>query len=89
MKGRPVPPHGSGPAQVIAPRGESDFDVCYCGDYRHQHVDGKGRCNLNWAHAYSGYCSEFRLSKCEPEKQKEILSPTLTDEKSKGKEGMR
>jgi hypothetical protein len=25
---------------------EHPFDTCYCGDYRHQHVDGKGRCKL-------------------------------------------
>src|ERR1043166_415984 len=24
----------------------SDFDGCACGDYRHQHANGTGRCNL-------------------------------------------
>jgi hypothetical protein len=39
-----------------------DLDACHCGDYRRDHVDGKGRCKLNWAHSIGeGPCSEFRL----------------------------
>lgn len=42
-------------------------DVCKCGDYRHQHVDGTGRCKLGSLCSPSP-CTEFRLSRpTEPE----------------------
>jgi hypothetical protein len=41
--------------------GRSD-DVCYCGDYRHQHEDGVGRCRLNGlGHPGGAPCLKFRL----------------------------
>ncbi len=39
----------------------SDFDTCYCGDYRYQHVNGTGRCALGSLCTPSP-CSKFRLS---------------------------
>lgn len=38
----------------------SDFDTCYCGDYRHQHLNGTGRCLLEDLCTPSR-CSKFRL----------------------------
>lgn len=39
----------------------SDFDGCACGDYRHQHVNGIGRCTLgSLCTPYP--CQRFRLS---------------------------
>lgn len=35
------------------------FDVCYCGDYRHQHEGGKGRCKLGGLCTPSP-CQRFR-----------------------------
>lgn len=47
----------------------SDFDVCFCGDYRRDHRDGKGACAFN-AYPYNGGvthgfqpCTRFRLVK--------------------------
>jgi hypothetical protein len=37
-----------------------DFDVCVCGDYRHQHVNGIGKCTLGSLCTPSG-CQKFRL----------------------------
>ncbi len=38
-------------------------DVCYCGDYRHQHEDGDGRCRLNGlGHPGGSSCNRFRLT---------------------------
>lgn len=36
------------------------FDVCECGDYRHQHVDGSGRCKLG-SLCTPTPCQKFRL----------------------------
>lgn len=38
-------------------------DVCACGDYRHSHVNGDGRCILpnNLVHGFQP-CRAFRLS---------------------------
>lgn len=36
------------------------FDVCECGDYRHQHVDGVGRCKLG-SLCTPTPCSKFRF----------------------------
>lgn len=50
-----------------------DFDGCACGDYRHQHVDGVGRCKLgSLCTPYP--CQKFRLSK----KATEIPPPYCT-----------
>jgi len=38
-----------------------DFDGCECGDYRHQHVDGVGRCTLG-SLCTPSHCQKFRLS---------------------------
>lgn len=39
-----------------------DFDTCECGDYRHQHEDGKGKCKMpdDLCHGFEP-CLEFRL----------------------------
>jgi hypothetical protein len=39
---------------------EHPFDVCECGDYRHQHVGGTGRCILGSLCTPVG-CSKFRF----------------------------
>lgn len=38
-----------------------DFDLCKCGDYRHQHENGTGRCKLG-ERCTPGFCQKFRLS---------------------------
>lgn len=38
------------------------FDVCDCGDYRRQHVNGTGRCNLG-SLCTPGHCAQFRLNR--------------------------
>ena len=38
-----------------------DFDLCKCGDYRHQHEDGAGRCMISWSESHIGICKSFRL----------------------------
>jgi hypothetical protein len=38
------------------------FDVCECGDYRHQHVGGTGRCLLG-SLCTPAPCSKFRFSR--------------------------
>ena len=40
----------------------NDYDVCDCGDYRHQHVKGKGACELREL-CTPARCGKFRLSK--------------------------
>ena len=39
------------------------FQVCECGDYRHQHEEGKGKCIMpnNITHGYKE-CTKFRNS---------------------------
>lgn len=37
------------------------FDVCRCGDYRHQHVNGEGSCMLREL-CVLGKCSKFEFS---------------------------
>ena len=37
------------------------LDVCECGDYRHQHVDGRGRCKLGEL-CRPTPCQQFRLA---------------------------
>lgn len=45
----------------------SDFDVCYCGDYRRDHKDGKGACSFNSpsgvGHPGGLRCYSFKLAK--------------------------
>ncbi len=53
--GRAVPDHASGP--VLA---ASSYDVCECGDYRHQHDGGEGRCMLG-SLCQPARCLKFRL----------------------------
>lgn len=38
-----------------------NFDVCDCGDYRHQHVNGEGRCKLG-SLCTPAPCLKFRLT---------------------------
>ena len=43
-----------------------DYDVCACGDYRHQHFEGHGRCRMpdDGCHGFKS-CESFRLrEKC-------------------------
>jgi hypothetical protein len=51
------------PVEQIA---EKPFDVCRCGDFRHQHVNGTGRCKLGDL-CFPGRCQKFRLSDTEAE----------------------
>ena len=39
-----------------------DYDVCACGDYRHQHFEGHGRCYMEngLLHGFTR-CETFRL----------------------------
>lgn len=38
-----------------------DFEICECGDYRHQHKDGEGPCDLNGlGHGGAPACGKFR-----------------------------
>lgn len=39
-----------------------DFDACYCGDYRHQHENGTGKCKLG-SLCTPTRCLKFRLHK--------------------------
>jgi hypothetical protein len=34
------------------------YEICECGDYRHQHVDGTGRCKLNEL-CFPAHCQAF------------------------------
>lgn len=36
------------------------FDVCLCGDFRHQHQDGRGRCKMG-SLCTPFPCAQFRL----------------------------
>lgn len=43
------------------------LDVCECGDYRRDHVDGQSRCKFSIGsrgdgHSGAGSCDQFRLS---------------------------
>lgn len=44
-----------------------DYDICECGDYRHQHEDGVGRCRMpdDGCHGFKP-CLRFRLSEEAP-----------------------
>ena len=49
------------------PTGKSvRYDVCECGDYRHQHEDGTGACCFNRpdgiGHGGAANCNKFRFS---------------------------
>jgi len=48
-----------GPVWVVR-----DFDSCACGDYRHQHVRGEGRCTMpnDITHGFRP-CTAFRLTR--------------------------
>jgi hypothetical protein len=52
-----------------------DFDTCHCGDYRHQHVGGVGRCMLG-SLCTPTPCTRFRLSSLATK----IPSPYLCEE---------
>jgi len=42
---------------------DEDFDICICGDYRHQHENGTGKCNVcHWMPYPEGGCIEFVLA---------------------------
>lgn len=45
---------------------DDPLDLCFCGDYRRDHKDGKGACIFSVGsrgdgHFGSGYCDAFRL----------------------------
>ena len=42
---------------------DEDFDICECGDYRHQYEDGIGKCRMpdDMNHGFKP-CLEFRLA---------------------------
>jgi hypothetical protein len=50
------------------PNQQHNKDVCVCGDYREQHLNGTGRCTLNGlGHGVPGYlCTEFRIHQYAP-----------------------
>lgn len=39
---------------------ESPLDICWCGDFRHQHRSGRGTCNVHHCD-----CGRFRFSQPE------------------------
>lgn len=43
---------------------DTDYDECECGDYRHQHEAGTGRCTMpnDLTHGFKA-CPTFRLHK--------------------------
>lgn len=47
-----------------APASEHPLDECECGDYRRDHVGGRGACSMpnNMSHGFQR-CERFRLSK--------------------------
>lgn len=42
------------------------FDVCQCGDFRHEHANGTGRCRVG-ACVFPSQCDRFRLSHAQDE----------------------
>lgn len=64
MSARPLPDHASGPREAAMPDSailaEHPNDVCACGDYRHQHRDGKFECLLRDLCTPSR-CGKFRM----------------------------
>lgn len=46
---------------------DEDFDICECGDYRHQHENGIGRCKMpdDLCHGLEP-CLTFRLAEKNP-----------------------
>jgi len=40
---------------------DGDFDICECGDYRHQHENGEGKCQMpdDLCHGFEP-CLKFR-----------------------------
>jgi hypothetical protein len=50
--------------QIMPCRPGAGYDLCECGDYRHQHKDGEGECSLNGlGHGGAPACLKFRMSK--------------------------
>jgi hypothetical protein len=49
---------------AISPIEVDLYEICVCGDYRHQHVDGTGRCKLGEL-CFPARCQKFRASKKE------------------------
>ena len=40
-----------------------EMDICICGDYRHQHENGVGKCNVcYWMPYPKGGCQNFTLA---------------------------
>lgn len=60
-----TPKEASGYGDQIMPcRPGSEFDLCECGDYRHQHEGGTGACKLNGlGHGGAPSCYKFTMSK--------------------------
>jgi hypothetical protein len=50
------------PKFAMPHRTEADLEICYCGDYRWQHKEGKGACSLNGLGHPLGPCMAFRPS---------------------------
>lgn len=62
------------------------FDVCFCGDYRHQHVGGTGRCLLGDLCTPLPPCQEFRFASGpsdedlkKPDPDRELLADQIYD----------
>jgi hypothetical protein len=60
-------------------RAGDPFDVCRCGDYRHQHVDGHGRCRLDEL-CFPSRCQRFRLGEVAPSAALKAQSPETAGE---------
>src|SRR5262245_32411574 len=57
------------------------YDICKCGDYRHQHVNGTGACVLREL-CTPDRCSQFRLSGVAREQSKEQTPVTALSGKA-------
>lgn len=59
----------------------TDFDSCECGDYRHQHDRGLGRCQMpnDGTHGFKP-CLAFRLSKAATEIPEAYIEPRMCDD---------
>lgn len=55
------------------------FDACYCGDYRHQHVDGAGKCRLGSLCTPSP-CHRFRFVRGPSEADRDRPDPNVRQE---------
>lgn len=41
---------------------DSNIDICKCGDYRRQHIDGSGKCKICSSNNLPGPCHKFEIA---------------------------